>query len=346
MYLQLHDINTFINTAVNQYLILIIQTDHMKNTTHSKIVICLFAALFIIIAPKFSGAQTDKKALDKKAIKSMIGCYDVEFKYTETFAPEVDYEMAYDYTSAAFEWAELVEETEDKIVIQHLLIIQKDSSEPYIIKHWRQDWVYEDSNQYRFDKDNQWVYDPLSSGAVKGKWTQNVYQVDDSPRYSGTATWTHVDGISSWFHKADSPLPRREYSKRSDYNVMKRGNRVQILDYGWLHEQDNDKVIRTDTSDQLLVQEKGYNTYVKRSDSDCIDAHKYWQENQEMWSDVREVWDGLFDNKEDIKLHNKVEDKRLYEHLFFGTNEWDKSAVTELIDTYLIPNDKNSSKSE
>jgi hypothetical protein len=89
-------------------------------------------ALSIALNPLF--AQNAKKQQDLEAIKSMAGCYSVEFKYTETFAPEVDYEKAYDYTSAAFEWAQIVEESDDKIVIQHLLIIN-DST---VIKHWRQ----------------------------------------------------------------------------------------------------------------------------------------------------------------------------------------------------------------
>src|SRR5690606_37643415 len=218
--------------------------------------------------------QPAKKDLDRAAIKAMAGCYNVEFKYTETFAPEVDYEKHYDYTSAAFEWAGIIEESEDKIVLQHLLIIN-DSA---IIKHWRQDWIYEADGQYRYDKDNVWRYEAIPPLASKGKWTQNVYQVDDSPRYSGTATWLHYDGKSLWDNIADSPLPRREHSKRSDYNVMKRGNRVHITPYGWLHEQDNDKIIRKDGhEDVLLVQEKGYNTYEKRKESECNPAIEWWK---------------------------------------------------------------------
>lgn len=276
----------------------------------------------------------NKKNLDIAAIKAMTGCYNVEFKYTETFAPEVDYEKAYDYTSAAFEWAELVDETEDKIVIQHLLIIQKDSTEPYIIKHWRQDWEYEQDRVFTYDRDNTWLFANTPANANNGKWTQSVYQVDDSPRYSGTATWTHVDGTSSWYNKADSPLPRREYSKRDDYNVMKRGNRVQITDYGWLHEQDNDKIIRSDTADVLLVQEKGYNTYTRRDDSDCEAAQTWWKENKEMWTDVRSVWDDVYANHDELHLANKIDNKRLYEHLFFSEKEWKKDDIKALISTY------------
>lgn len=276
-----------------------------------------------------------KKELDKKAIKAMSGCYNVEFKYTETFAPEVDYEQAYDYTSAAFEWAEIVEETEDKIVLQHLLIIQRDSSPTYIIKHWRQDWEYEAERAFHYDKNNSWAFQELDSLEHKGKWTQSVYQVDDSPRYAGTATWTHVDGVSSWYNKADSPLPRREYTKRDDYNVMKRGNRVQILKDGWLHEQDNDKVIRSDSSDVLLVQEKGYNVYDRRPAVDCEEATKWWKENKEMWLIVRNVWDEVYSNHKELDLELKVEDKKLYEHLFFSDKEWNEQELNKLINSYI-----------
>lgn len=284
-------------------------------------------------------AQKDKKAQDLKAIKAMEGCYNVEFKYTETFAPEVDYEFAYDYTSAAFEWAQIVEESDEKVVLQHLLIINDTSGNSHIIKHWRQDWTYEKTDMYRFDHNNKWVFEPKKKNEVKGTWTQEVYQVDDSPRYTGTATWTHVDGISSWYNKADSPLPRREYSKRSDYNVMRRGNRVQIFEDKWVHEQDNDKIIREDgKEDVLLVQEKGYNNYVKRADTDCKSAQEWWSENQEKWAVVRSVWDEVYSEKKSLELKLKVEDKRLYEHLFFNPQYSQKDDIEKLIEKYVVAN--------
>jgi len=284
-------------------------------------------------------AQKDKKALDINAIKSMEGCYNVEFKYTETFAPEVDYEKAYDYTSAAFEWAQIVEETDDKVVIQHFLIIADTSGNSNIVKHWRQDWTYEKQDVYRYDKNNRWVYEPMSKKEVKGKWTQEVFQVDDSPRYTGTATWTHVDGVSAWYNKADSPLPRREYTKRSDYNVMKRGNRVQVMEDKWVHEQDNDKIIREDgKEDVLLVQEKGFNTYEKRPDADCKDAQDWWANNHEKWAVVRTVWEDVYADKKPIELKLKVENKRLYEHLFFNPQYSQKEEIEKLIARYVVAN--------
>ncbi len=81
--------------------------------------------------------------------------------------------------------------------------------------------------------------------------------------YEGSATWVHVDGKSYWENTTDAPLPRREFSKRSDYNVMTRRNRQEITDYGWVHEQDNDKVLRED-SDKVIAGEKEWNTYTKQ----------------------------------------------------------------------------------
>lgn len=327
---------TFVHELHFNDIIHSLKKHKMNCTTHKLLLI------IIIAFSSLSLFAQSKKEMDIKAIKSMAGCYDVTFKYTETFAPEVDYEQAYDYTSAAFEWAEIIEESDNKIVLQHLLIIQQDTLDPYIIKHWRQDWVYESDKQFKYDKDNRWIFQNLDKNQSKGKWTQSVFQVDDSPRYSGTATWTHVDGISSWFQKSDSPLPRREYSKRDDYNVMKRGNRIQITSYGWLHEQDNDKVIRNDSIDVLLVQEKGYNTYKRRQESDCEAAQAWWEQNKLMWSEVREVWDDVYSNRKDIKLAVKLNEKRLYEHLFFSEKEWNKERIQSLIKSYEI-NDPASS---
>jgi hypothetical protein len=288
--------------------------------------------ILIIISLATSIIAQSKKDLDISAIKSMEGCYHVQFKYTETFAPEVDYEKAFDYTSEALEWAEVIESTNDKIVLQHLLIIN-DST---IIKHWRQDWVYQDVNQYRYDKDNLWKYEPRNTKSVAGQWSQHVYQVDDSPRYSGSATWVHVDGISSWKTKADSPLPRREHTKRSDYNVMKRGNTVYLTENGWMHEQDNEKVIRVDNAkDVLLVQEKGYNIYTKRPDADCKSAQKWWSKNQDSWAGVRVIWDDIYSKHHDINLHETVNNKKLYEQLTSNINGKSNDELVKVIHSYV-----------
>ncbi len=255
----------------------------------------------------------NKKQLDRQAILDMCGCYEITFKYTETFAPEIDYEKKLDYTAAALELALPIVDENHKISIQHLLVV----NDTMVIKHWRQDWLYENTNLFTYDKDNTWNFSTLPKKAAKGQWTQKVYQVDDSPRYSGSATWVHADGRHYWENKTDSPLPRREYSKRSDYNVMKRGNRQEITDYGWVHEQDNDKIIREDgQEDVLLVQEKGWNTYTRVSDEKCALAKDWWAENQEFWAHVRSVWDEVYAREGVLSLHRSVDKKPLFMHLY------------------------------
>ncbi len=271
-----------------------------------------FLGLAIVIHSLQGFGQT-KKQQDIQSIKDMCGCFKVNFKYTETFAPEIDYEKHLDYTSGALEWAELIEDTNNKLSIQHLLVIK----DTMVIKHWRQDWLYENQRVFHYDKDNKWVFKNLPKEAVKGQWTQMVYQVDDSPRYSGSATWIHADGKNYWENKSDSPLPRREYSKRSDYNVMLRGNRHEITTNGWLHEQDNDKIIRENgKKDVLLAQEKGYNTYIKVPDEQCKAAKDWWKNNKEFWAKVKTSWDKVYDNNSEIQLAKSLDKKPLFMHFY------------------------------
>lgn len=263
-----------------------------------------------------SVAQSKKKK-DQEAIKGMCGCYEVKFNFAETFAADERYEFYDNYTSGGLEWVQLVEDEKNKISMQHLLIVGKNA----IVKHWRQDWLYENTDLYVYDKDNTWSYTKLSPKEVNGQWTQKVYQVDDGLRYEGSATWIHADGRSYWEATSDSPLPRREYTKRKDYNVMTRTNRHELTGFGWVHEQDNDKVLRFESGDQLIAQEKGYNTYTKVADEKCVAAQEWWKKNEQYWADVRLVWDEIFASKKDLTFKGKVDDQVLFQKMFALGNE-------------------------
>ena len=210
-----------------------------------------------------SKSQNSKKQQDLNSIKSMCGCYEVKFNFAETFnypKDSINYKKSTTKHDSGLEWIELVENQPNKLVLQHLLIVGKGEND--IVKHWRQDWLYENTDLYTFYKDNTWKYNKLLSNNVKGQWTQKVYQVDDSPRYEGSSSWVHVDGTNYWRNTTDAPLPRREHTKRNDYNVLKRRNIQEITTLGWIHEQDNDKLIRdTNGKDVLLAQEKGIAEY-------------------------------------------------------------------------------------
>jgi hypothetical protein len=271
-----------------------------------------------IISFSFLGFSQSKKKKDIAAIKDMCGCFEVTFNFAETFNYSKDslYKPSKTKTDKALEWAQLVEEDNNKISIQHLLQVGN-PAKPHIVKHWRQDWIYQNTDFYMFNGDNSWLYQSKPKSEVKKQWTQKVYQVDDSPRYEGSGTWVHVDGKSYWENKTDAPLPRREYTKRSDYNVTARGNRHEITKDGWVHDQDNDKVIReAGKRDVIIANEKGYNTYLRVPDSKCQSAIDWWKTNQSKWQLVRNKWDDVFARKTNLNLEAKVENKVLYKYLF------------------------------
>lgn len=273
-------------------------------------------SLFIIASLVFTGAlfaqKNNKLDQDRESIKAMLGVYKVTFDFAETFAPDTAYKFHERYSEHGIEQVSLVEETPTKIVLQHLLIIN-DST---IIKHWRQDWVYENKEIYNFYKDNEWRKTTLTDEQAKGTWTQKVFQVDDSPRYESYGTWIHIDGKHYWEGTNDSPLPRREFTKRSDYNVMKRHIRMEIFkDGSWAYIQDNEKIIRESDKDKLLVWERGMEIFTK-GNYDGSPAIKYWEKQKKYWEDVREIWDEVFAKNNNLKLATKVDNRRLYENLF------------------------------
>lgn len=272
----------------------------------------------MVMAFSLSIYAQNKKAQDRNAIKKMCGCFEVEFNFAETFKYSSDstYVPSNNYKTGGLEWAQLVDDEKNKISIQHILLVGPESS-PYVMKHWKQDWIFENQEFYKYNGNNSWNYKTKSKGKVKNQWTQKVYQVDDSPRYEGSATWVHVDGKSYWENISDAPLPRREYSKRSDYNITVRGNRQEITNDGWIHDQDNSKIIRSvDKNDILIAKEKGFNYYKRVDDSRCKAAADWWTQNYSKWKTVRDKWNEIYSRKTDLKLHSLVDSKPLYSYLF------------------------------
>ncbi len=292
--------------------------------------LCLISS--VILSAFISPLGSKPNPNDNKAIKSMCGCYEVRFDFAETFASDTAYQFPKNYTAGGLEWVELVQETPTFISMQHLLI----ANDTMIIKHWRQDWSYQNTDFYMFDKENHWKFIQKQKSEVQRQWTQKVFQVDDSPRYEGSASWVHVDGRHYWENTTDSPLPRREFTVRKDYNVMVRTNRHEITKEGWLHEQDNDKVLRQDnTADFKIASEKGLNFYKKVEDSRCKSAQSWWKENSSFWSEVRKEWNSVFARNKDLNLKKTVNEKPLFMHLLpLETTQTDKikPIITEFVE--------------
>ena len=278
----------------------------------------------------------DKMEQDAEAIKKMCGCYEVSFNFAETFQHVKDslYKPSKNKVTGGLEWAQLVTDEDGMIQIQHLLQVGP-PSQPMIVKHWRQDWMYENQDFYMYNADNEWSFVNKPKSEVEGQWTQKVYQVDDSPRYEGSATWVHVDGKSYWENTTPAPLPRREYTVRSDYNLTMRGNRQEITENGWIHDQDNQKIVREKgAEDVLIASEKGYNVYKRVDDSRCAAAQEWWKENYDKWEAVRDTWSAIYGRDKDLVLKEKHENKRLYDYLF-DENLTEKKEIKKTIESFV-----------
>lgn len=293
----------------------------------------LFATAILFSFCLAGTAQNNKKE-DVKAIKSMCGCYEVEFNFAETFQynKNEDYVPSETKYDRGLEWVELVEDQPNKLVLQHILIV----NDTMLVKHWRQDWEFENTSFYQFYKDKTWKYQTLAKNDVKGQWTQRVFQVDDSPRYEGSASWVHVDGRHYWEDNTDAPLPRREETIRKDYNVLNRTNVQEITKDGWIHDQDNVKLMRDESGkDVMIAKEKGTDYYRKVADSKCLAGQKYWKENAAMWKNVRDKWQTVFNRKMDLNLERRVNKKPLYSYLFDLKADTPKAETDKIIDSFV-----------
>jgi hypothetical protein len=263
---------------------------------------------------------------DRKVIDKFCGCFEVEFKYAETFAPDIDYKFhERDETSPVAELSLAIEQTDKKVVIQHLLLV----NDSIVVKHWREDWTYENPVIWKYTGERTWVKEILKPEQVKGKWTQTIWEVSDEPRYQGFSQFVNLDNRILWQSTTDAPLPRREYSVRNDYNILKRTNRMNITDSGYLHEQDNVKIIRKDGKDVVLVEEKGLNSYKRIDNKSCSPALKYWEKNKGYWEKVRSAWEQQINSSTVIKLQQKVDGKFLHEYLMALAKDYSSKKVTE-----------------
>ena len=85
---------------------------------------------------------------------------------------------------------------------------------PFVTKHWRQDWRYEDPDLLAYRGDNTWATATRRRAARRGTWTQAVFQVDDSPRYEAYGRWQHFGNVSTWRERRRRGVRCRAASSR------------------------------------------------------------------------------------------------------------------------------------
>ena len=205
------------------------------------------------------------------------------------------------YRSWGTERVYVLEDSQDLISLQHILVMFFEDENgavqgPMVMKHWRQDWVYEPVSSLEFIGESQWTNRTLSEEERKGYWQQTVYQVDDSPRYAMRGHWTHNASFSSWDGlSAWRPLPRREFSVRSDYHALVGTNRITIHPRGWVHTQDNIKTVLSGAGQvnadlPALGRELGVNRYDRIVGFDFSAGDNYFEQTAGYWAGVRKAW--------------------------------------------------------
>lgn len=253
---------------------------------------------------------------DRKAILAMQGEYTVSFAFDETVLLAPGYERASAQRSGGDEVVIVIEDTPTRIVLQHILVHQPTG---HVTKHWRQDWIYEAPQRWEFASDQTWRVRDIPADKTRGAWTQCVYEVSDAPRYCGTGKWNHRYGVSTWTSdRTWRPLPRREYTRRDDYNAMNVENRHTITPGGWTHEQDNTKTVRRadGSTERTLARESGFNDYVRTDALDFKPAYEYWDATQAYWAKVRARWDAYLTQPPGLQLKTKVDGMAMIVPLF------------------------------
>ncbi|MEM8784218.1 MAG: DUF6607 family protein [Planctomycetota bacterium] len=296
-------------------------------TQRARLALAWFAALGLWIAGA-SKAETATSVdasssfeQDRAAILAMAGEYRVTFQFQETVAIEPGYTLKAPYHAAATEFVEVAEDAGDRIVLQHVLVLKpkEEGAEPRVVKHWRQDWRYEDTEVTLYRGHRVFEHLSLPAEAVAGTWSQAVYQVDDSPRYEAVGRWSHLGERSTWLSEETwRPLPRREYSKRSDYQVLAARNRHTITPAGWVHEQDNAKLVLDEAGVpvRVIAHESGLNVYDRVDDVDFSAGRAYWSDTATYWSDIRQLWLEATERPGLYHVAVKVDDEPVYAQLF------------------------------
>ena len=272
-------------------------------------------------------AADDRLAKDRKAILAMRGDYRVDFHFEETVPLKWGYDIRDAKNTGGYETVIVVEQGPGSIVLQHLLV----APGGHVIKHWRQDWTYEASERFEFVADQTWQVRELDAEKTKGAWTQCVFEVSDAPRYCGTGRWNHRYGVSTWTSdRTWRPLPRREYTTRQDYNVINAENRHTVTPFGWTHEQDNTKTVRSGReTEDILVREFGFNDYRNVDGYDFAPARAYWAKTSEYWARVREAWSRRLTRSATLELTTEVDGMPIISGTFEHAEKVDEMSASE-----------------
>lgn len=231
---------------------------------------------------------------DRQSILAQAGQYRVHFEMRENVSFRADYDPLEEKLSGGSEIVRVVYDEGDRISLQHILVMEHDG-QVMVIKHWRQDWVYQPETVLTYAGPNQWTLTPVPEGERQGAWSQTVWQTDDSPRYGGVGRWSYVNGLSAWTSNPTwRPLARRDAVRNPVYDRYLGTNRHILAPNGWVHIQDNVKMSGRDGGEPMaIVQEDVINTYDASTSYSPKAGDDYWAATKTYWAAVRDQWDAV-----------------------------------------------------
>lgn len=244
------------------------------------------------IAAQSSEAESAKFKADRDIILAMAGTFKVKFDFKEQTAWQSDYTPIPAKVSGGYEVVRVIEDTGRKISLQHILVIDMGDGKTGLVKHWRQDWTYEPDTVLVYAGPSQWKLEAVPQPMRKGRWSQTVWQTDDSPRYGGWGEWTEEGGVPRWRSNWTwRPLARRDAIRNPVYDRYKAINRHSPTPAGWIHWQDNIKMGMKGGKLIPIVQEMTLNSYTRFDGFKAERADAYWAKTSAYWAAVRSAWD-------------------------------------------------------
>ncbi len=246
-------------------------------------------------------------AADRADILAMAGNYKVRFDMQESTRWDPTYTPLDKKISGGNEVVRVIEDTGRKISLQHMLVIEHEGKS-HVIKHWRQDWEYEPAKVLVYSDTNEWKFEDIAEKTRKGRWSQTVWQVDDSPRYGSYGQFEEQGGIRRWRSNWTwRPLARRDAVRKPVYDRYLSINRHQVSPDGWIHWQDNIKMGTKDGTLKPIVQEYLLNSYTKFDGYDVKAADDYWTATKGYWAAVRAEWGKVAITKGGIGIQEEAE---------------------------------------
>ena len=280
----------------------------LKTTIGASLLAVALAGSAALAHPPIAAEQaTASFEQDRADILAMAGNYKVRFDMQESTRWDPAYTPLDRKISGGNEVVRVVADTGRKIILQHLLVVQNEGKD-MVIKHWRQDWEYEPARVLVYSDTNTWKWEDVPEKMRTGRWSQTVWQVDDSPRYGGWGQFETQGGLRRWRSNWTwRPLARRDAVRHPVYNRYLSINRHQNTTDGWIHWQDNTKMGTKDGKLVPIVQEYVLNTYTKFDGYNVKAADDYWATTKDYWAAVRTEWDRIATEKGGIGIEEEAE---------------------------------------